>query len=250
VPQQQPVADAVIVAAGAGRRMGGDKSKVLRLLAGQPVLSYVLRVFQQSSLIRRIVVVSRDEDRSEFSEIIHSENITKAFHWRSGDESGEVFWADGGTSRAGSVYHGLKALKRQPDPPHWVIIQDGARPFLQKEWIGQSLAAAQKTGAAVVAHPVFDTIKEVDDKHLLHKTIDRSRLWAVQTPQTFHYPELLKAYQNLPGNEDWSSWTDDAMVMEYRGIPAAVVEGSRTNLKITTEEDLAFAEFILSEREV
>jgi len=60
----------------------------------------------------------------------------------------------------------------------------------------------------------------------------------------------LKAYQNLPGNEDWSSWTDDAMVMEYRGIPAAVVEGSRTNLKITTEEDLAFAEFILSEREV
>ncbi len=229
-------ADAIVVAAGESRRMGGGRSKLLRPLGGKPLLAHTLAPFQQAQEIRRIIIVCRAEDRDEIQALVQTYRIDKA----------AGFLPPGGAARADSVQAGLSYLKGN-SAPDWVLVQDGARPFAEGPLIRASLEAARATGAAVVATPVKDTVKEADARGFLSRTLNRERLWRIQTPQTFRFELLLSAYENLPEG-DRSRWTDDAMVVEARGIPAAIVLGNDHNLKITTPEDFDWAEFLLHRR--
>lgn len=227
-------ADVVIVAAGESRRMGGGRSKLLRPLGGKPLLAYTLSPFEQAEEIRRIVIVCRADDRDEIKALVRTYRISKA----------AGFLPPRGAARADSVYAGLSYLKAN-SAPDWVLVQDGARPFVEIGLIRVSIQSARETGAAVVAIPFKDTVKEANAKGFLARTLDRERLWRIQTPQTFRFDLLLNAYEHLPEG-DRSRWTDDAMVAEAQGIHAAIVPGSDSNLKITTPEDFAWAEFLLS----
>jgi 2-C-methyl-D-erythritol 4-phosphate cytidylyltransferase len=146
-------ADAIIVAAGESRRMGGGRSKLLRPLGGKPLLAHTLAPFQQAEEIRRIAIVCRAEDREEVQALVQPYRIDKV--------SG--FLPPGGAARSDSVYAGLSYLKAN-SAPDWVLVQDGARPFAEETLIRASLEAARITGAAVVATAVKDTVKEADAK--------------------------------------------------------------------------------------
>lgn len=227
-------ADVVVVAAGESRRMGGGSSKLLLPLAGKPLLAWTLAPFQASPKVRRVVLVIRDSDREATSALVRREGLTKA----------QGHYAAGGACRADSVASGLDFLHRQ-GPAEWVLVHDGARPFVRPRMIEESLQAAEATGSAIVAIPVQDTIKEADAQRFAMRTLDRRRLWQVQTPQAFRFTLLWEAYRKLPPGER-SRWTDDAMVLEAQGTPAAIVPGNVTNLKVTTRDDLLWAEFLLS----
>lgn len=226
-------ADVVIVAAGASRRMGGDSNKVLHSLGGRSLLAWVLDAFQRSNEIRRIVLVGRPEERETFNRLVQEGGFEKALG----------HWAEGGSCRAESVHSGLTFLKNI-GAPDYVLVHDGARPFVTTGLIQRCLEIAVRSGAAIAATAARDTIKEVDESLIVIRTLDRKRLWLIQTPQVFHFEWLWDAYTQLaPG--DWSKWTDDAMVYEASGRPVTIVPGESTNQKITTPEDLLWAEALL-----
>jgi len=149
----------------------------------------------------------------------------------------------GGAERQDSVYAGLKALGPKMD---LVLIHDGARPFITPDLIDRIVAETRVLKAVVAAIPVRDTIKEIGEDGRVLKTLNRDRLWEIQTPQGFHYSVLLKAYEKA--FEDRYYGTDDAALVERLGIEVKVVPGSRFNLKITTPEDLALGEALLKMR--
>lgn len=224
---------AIIPAAGQGKRMGREKNKQFLLLGQKPVLAHTLTVFQESPLIEEIVVVAApgevDYCRLEVVEKYNFSKVTKII--------------TGGKERQNSVYNGLLALSHQP---HLVVIHDGARPFLSREILEQSIEVSLKTGGAVVAVPVKDTIKVVNQEKMVESTPDRSILWAVQTPQTFNYSLLLQAYEEAA--KEGFLGTDDASLVERMGAKVTVVPGSYENFKITTPEDLLLGEAILARR--
>ena len=228
--------DAIVVAAGESRRMGGGISKILRPLGNRPLIAHTLRPLQSSDRVRQIAIVCREQDRDEIQQIVEQYDLHKA----------TGYMPPGGSARADSVCAGMSFLK-QSSPPDWVLVQDGARPFLRSTLIDQCFQACQQTGAAVVAMPMKDTVKEADQDGLLVKTLNRDRLWRIQTPQIFRFDLLWKAYQELPDG-DRSKWTDDAMVVESHGVKSAVVSCDETNLKITTPEDFELAEYLLARR--
>ena len=226
-------ADAIIVAAGESRRMGPGPSKVLRLIAGKSLMAHTLEVFQHSPLIRRIVVVGRESDQPQVEELIEAGGFSKA----------QGHWCPGGAHRAGSVHNGLKKL-HSLGSPDWVLIHDAARPFLPSHLIKASLEAARSTGASIVALPVKDTIKEADTERLVVRTLDRTRLWQMQTPQTFRFDLVWSCFESSSGQEQ-AVWTDDGMAVENQGVQPVLVPGDVCNFKITTPEDMLYAEFLL-----
>ncbi|MDZ4278345.1 MAG: 2-C-methyl-D-erythritol 4-phosphate cytidylyltransferase, partial [Dehalococcoidia bacterium] len=139
--------------------------------------------------------------------------------------------------RQDSVRAGLEAL----GPCQWVVVHDGARPLVTKELIERGLAEAQATGASCCALPVPDTVKEADEAGDIARTLDRSRLWLAQTPQTFRYELLLKAHEQAAG-----AATDDAALVEALGVKVRLYEGSPRNLKVTTPEDLGIVRALLA----
>ncbi len=147
----------------------------------------------------------------------------------------------GGQRRQDSVRNGLFAIS---DPPDLVLVHDGVRPFIQADIVEKSIACAKQTGAAVVAMPMHDTVKRVDPQHVIQETLKREELWQIQTPQTFRYDWLLEAHQQAQ-LEQWEV-TDDAALIERKGYPVSVVEGSCFNIKITRPDDLIFGEAILN----
>jgi 2-C-methyl-D-erythritol 4-phosphate cytidylyltransferase len=141
----------------------------------------------------------------------------------------------GGRRRQDSVREGLKA-----GGCDWVVVHDGARPLVTPQLIEAGLAAAQETGAAVCALPAQDTVKRVDEEGRVVRTLDRRRLWLVQTPQVFRYDMLLDAHERSR-----QPATDDAALVERLGQEVRVFPGSPRNLKVTTPDDLALAEALL-----
>ncbi|MCL6605852.1 MAG: 2-C-methyl-D-erythritol 4-phosphate cytidylyltransferase [Paenibacillus sp.] len=215
----------VIVAAGRGTRMGTAESKQFLLLQDKPIVVHTLEVFQHHELISEIVLVTGEED------------IERCKEWITDYKLGKVTAViSGGSERQHSVYKGLQKLKTQ-----WVMVHDGVRPFVQPNQLEACFQRAKKMGASVLAVPVKDTIKQVDDAGIVISTPDRRSLWAIQTPQTFRLSELKAAYE-LAEREGYVG-TDDSSLAERAGISVSVVEGSYSNIKITTPEDLDFAEF-------
>jgi len=218
---------AVIVAAGGSQRMGGV-DKVMALLCGRPVLARTIDVFQSCSSIDQIVIVLSEQNLEPGKRLVAEQGWSKVT---------EVCL--GGRRRQDSVVAGLSRLK----DCHWVVIHDGVRPLLTEDLISRGLTEAEETGAAVAAVPVTDTIKVAGEDRIVHQTLPRRNLWAVQTPQVFRYPIIAEAYRRAKGEV-----TDDASLVEQLGYRVKLYMGSYDNIKITTPDDLVLAEVLWQKR--
>jgi 2-C-methyl-D-erythritol 4-phosphate cytidylyltransferase len=218
---------AVIVAAGESRRMGGI-DKMWAELAGKPVIAHTINVFQSCDFVDQIVTVFHRTKLEDGQKLIAQTCSGKP-----------VQTCPGGERRQDSVASGLS----QFHACDWIIIHDGARPLVTVETIEKGLKAAAETGAAIAAMPVKDTIKNVSEGMFVSQTLSRKELWGVQTPQVFRYDIITEAYRRIHDDV-----TDDAMMVERMGIAVKVFQGSYDNIKITTPEDVAIAECLLSYR--
>lgn len=226
----------VVVAAGRGTRMGADRNKVLLPLKSVPVIVRTLHVFENDPACSGIVLVVRKDEISQFRKLAATYRIDKV-----------LAFASGGSERQESVRNGLGVLEERGVEEHSVIlIHDGARPFIGQDRISAVAGAAFAQGAALLAVPVKDTIKQAQGSHV-EKTLDRKTLWAAQTPQAFRFSLILKAHQQ--GITDHFQATDDASLAEHLGVPVALVRGSYRNIKLTSPEDMMIAEKFIEEEE-
>lgn len=212
---------AVIVAAGNGKRMGGSISKQFLCICKKPIIVHTVEKFEKLKEIDEIIVVT------SLSYIQYVQELKKEFDWK------KVIIVEGGKERYNSVLNGLNALSKDSQT---VLIHDGVRPFVTEKNILDVIEKTKHTGACILAVPVKDTIKAVDENGIVTGTPDRNTLWSVQTPQGFKLDLLINAYESI---ENFEAVTDDAMIMEKAGYNVAVVMGSYENIKITTPEDLA-----------
>ena len=225
---------AIVLAAGSGSRMNTQVHKQYLLLQGRPILYYSLKAFEESPVDEIILVVGKGEITYCQTEIIEKYHITKVSHI-----------VEGGKERYHSVFEGLKCTKEA----YYVLIHDGARPFLDQQIIRQSMDAVIKYQACVVGMPVKDTIKIADDDCYAKETPERKKVWMIQTPQTFERMLIYDAYERMLQKED-SAITDDAMVLErVTGKKTKLIHGSYRNIKITTPEDLLIADVYLKNPE-
>jgi 2-C-methyl-D-erythritol 4-phosphate cytidylyltransferase len=222
----------LIPAAGSGRRMGSQRNKLLLTLLGKPLLSWTLAAAEASQQISWIGIMGQPEDFPDFQAIIRDLSPKKP-----------IELIQGGATRQESVYNGLQALPPESDR---VLIHDGARCLATPELFDRSADALLGCPGLIVAIPVADTIKVVDERRSVRYTPERSYLWAAQTPQGFEV-KLLKQCHEEGRQKGWEV-TDDAALFEKCGLPVRIVEGEETNLKVTTPVDLALAEFILRQR--
>jgi 2-C-methyl-D-erythritol 4-phosphate cytidylyltransferase len=220
---------AIIVAAGKGTRMGPNVDKLFLELNGCPVVAHTWRRFDESRDISEIIMVVRDGMQDTFSDLARKQGFNKKYKL-----------VPGGKERQDSVWNGLEALS--PDA-RIVAIQDAARPCTSAALIHVTIEAARETGAAVAAQPVIDTIKESSDGKLIQRTVDRSRLWAVQTPQTFRVEIIRRALSEV--RRRGLPVTDDTAACELIGQPVKLVHIQQPNPKITRPEDLAYIELLL-----
>ena len=222
----------LIPAAGSGRRMGSQRNKLLLTLLLKPLLSWTLVAAEASQHITWIGIMGQREDFPDFEAIIRDLSLTKP-----------VKLIQGGATRQESVYNGLQALPAESDR---VLIHDGARCLVTAELFDRAADALLTCPGLIIAVPVKDTIKVVDEHRIVQETPERRNLWAAQTPQGFEVQLLKKCHQE--GRDQGWEVTDDAALFEKCGLPVQIVEGEETNLKVTTPFDLALAEFILRQR--
>lgn len=223
---------AIVLAAGQGKRMGGKTAKQYLPLDGRPLLYYTLLAFEKSVVDEMILVTGENDLSFCRTEIVERYGFTKVTQI-----------VAGGKERYHSVYQGLKAAVGAD----YVLIHDGARPFVTDDIISRTIETVRKEKACAVAMPVKDTIKIVNKEHYVIQTPNRSDVWMMQTPQAFSYDLILHAYEKVLAFED-STITDDAMVLEKaENVPVKLVEGSYTNIKITTPEDMKIAEIFLKD---
>jgi len=226
----------LIPAAGLGSRMGSDRNKLLLTLQGKPLLAWTLIAAESSPQITWIGIIGQPYDWASFQEIFKDLALSKLL-------SKPVVLIPGGKTRQESVYKGLQQLPERADR---VLIHDGARCLATPELLDRCALVLATCPGLIAAIPVKDTIKIVDAQGVVKETPDRAYLWAAQTPQGFDVP-LLKQCHALGEKEGWAV-TDDAALFEKCGLPVQIVRGEETNLKVTTPEDLAIAELILSDR--
>ncbi len=218
---------AVIVGAGSSQRMGTDK--VVMSLAGKPVIAWSVDVCQSCELVDQIVLVLNDSQQDLGRRLAAERGWSKI-----------VAVCPGGSRRQDSVREGLSRLKGCD----WVLIHDGARPFLTPDLIRLGLEMARASGAAVLAVPVKDTITQANADLTVRQTLNREELWAVQTPQFFRFDIISKAHSQVTIDV-----TDDASMVEQLGYKVKLCRGSYDNIKITTQEDMFLAELIAQSRQ-
>ena len=220
---------AIILAAGRGERMGGKVDKAFIGLGPRPIVAYSLLVFESSPEIGAIVLVVRGDRVESTRELCNELGISKLFAI-----------VEGGSLRQDSVRAGLAAL---PSEAGIVAIHDSARPLVTHELISATIDSARKTGSGVAARKIVDTIKVVTEGNVATSTLDRSNLWAVETPQTFDTELIRRAYDAVA--EAGQTVTDDAGAIEFIGERARLVDSRKPNFKITVSDDLAVAEKLL-----
>ncbi len=215
---------ALVVAAGRGRRFGGDLPKQYRLLGGQPVLRRALAAFINHPEVDAVRPVIHPDDEALLQRAAEGLNLLAPVH--------------GGVTRQDSVRRGLESLAEQA--PERVLIHDGARPFVDPDVISRTIAALETAVGAVPAVPVRDTLKRGSGGRVAG-TVARQDLWRAQTPQGFRFADILAAHRRFAGE----GLTDDATLAEQAELSVALVAGSEDNLKVTTEDDLDRAERLL-----
>ncbi len=228
----------IVLSAGRGTRMQANVPKQYLSLAGKPVLYYALDAFEKSRAEEIILVSGKEEVDYCQNEIVNKYGFTKV-----------RAVVPGGKERYHSVFCGLLQLKKMGRQPDYVMIHDGARPFVDQATIERCAQTTVKDQACVAGMPVKDTIKIVDREQFSIETPQRSQVWQIQTPQVFAFSLIYQAYQELLQREEQGhiiSVTDDAMVVEQiLKTKVRLVEGSYKNIKITTPEDLEMAQIFL-----
>ena len=215
---------AIILGAGNGTRMKSEKSKLLLEIGSKTVIERSVEAFLSVSDIDEIIVVARERDVEIYSELLTDERIS---------------FVIGGATRQQSVKNAVETV----DDAHLIVIHDGARPLIKCEDIEKTIRAAEEFSAAAVGVYVKDTIKIVDKQGFVESTPDRSTLFAVQTPQIFDFDLYKSAMQKA--DEQGLDFTDDCQLVELCGGKVKMVEGSYSNIKITTPDDIALAENLL-----
>jgi len=224
---------ALIVAAGRGSRMGAKERKPYLMLAGKPILAHTLSEFERCSLIdETVLIVAKDDAEHAGVSMLETPEFKKVSRI-----------IVGGLKRQESVWEGLKALKNDSE---LVMVHDGVRPYVSQEVLEKSIHETFSCGATIAAVPVKDTIKMVSERKEVLETLDRDKVWMVQTPQTFRQDILKMAFEKA--FKDRFYGTDDASLVERIGVKVKVIPGSYENIKITTPEDLVLGEAILKRR--
>jgi 2-C-methyl-D-erythritol 4-phosphate cytidylyltransferase len=222
--------EVVIPAAGQGKRMKAGKNKLFIELSGIPIIVYTLRVFEEDPDCRGIILSINPAEKDYFSQLIAEYGLKKVKKL-----------VMGGKERQQSVYNGLQHAGEEI-----ILVHDGARPFINLGQISELTTAASLHGGAVIAVPVKDTIKKASNQKVV-ETVERSSLWAVQTPQAFRVSILKSAYEQAEAEAFLG--TDDASLLERIDEQVVIIEGNYDNIKITTQEDLYFAEAILHKQQ-
>lgn len=222
----------IIPAAGQGKRMQAGINKQFIDLKGKPVIIHTLEVFEKDSLCSGIILVVNEQEVTIFKKLLINYGIKKVINI-----------VIGGEERQYSVFNGLKAVKNCDI----ILIHDGARPFISHHTIHQLINKTIEKGSAIVAVPVKDTIKSASKGKVKH-TLERSSLWSIQTPQAFRLELILQAHQFA--NKENFIGTDDASLVEQMGEKVYIIEGDYQNIKLTTQDDLIFANAILDSRKL
>ncbi len=217
--------DAVVLGAGGAIRMGGE-DKLLATLGDAPLIVWSLRAFEQAPEIRDVVVTASPANRDQLADAIRAHRLTKVARV-----------VLGGASRAGSVLRGLEALA--DGGAAFVVIHDGARPFVTPDIIARGVQAARAHGAAVAAAPSVDTVKLVTPAGRVSRTLPREQVWLAQTPQIGRLDDLLQAHRR--NRDSLAAFTDDVALLEHEGVPVHVFESDAGNIKITRPADLRAA---------
>ena len=224
---------ALIPAAGMGKRMGKDRQKQFLMFGDMPVLAHTLKVFEGVDEVTEIIVIApKGEEGFCLDKIIEKYRIHKV-----------TKVIAGGKERQDSVYNGLKLLSDDTD---FVIVHDGVRPFVSGDVIKQGIEFAKSFDGVVAGIPAKDTVKRVSDDMFVEATMNRAHLWLIQTPQTFKYKIINEAYNKAYINDYYG--TDDSSLVERLGYKIKVIMDSYENIKITTPEDMLFAEMIYKNR--
>lgn len=233
VPRQGSLVVALVPAAGRGLRMGGSVPKQFLSLGGEPLVIQSLRALQAAPVVGQIIlaVPPADVEYCEH-EIVSRQRFTKV-----------TKVVAGGAERQDSVRN---ALAQIPSDTEIVLIHDAVRPFVTLRMIAEVVAAARKEGAAIIALPTRDTVKQVRTDGMIERTVDRTPLWLAQTPQAFRRDWIEIAHRKA--HAEGVRATDDASLVEWLGYSVAVVEGSGENIKVTRPEDLVIGEAILASR--
>lgn len=219
---------AVVVAAGVGERMNHAIPKQYLPILGKPVLAHTLEVFERCAAIEEVIPVinARHED-------LFLREVWRRYAYRKVKR-----YVFGGERRQDSVYQGLLALKEYGDD--FVLVHDGVRPLLDEATLWRCVESLREHEAVCCAVPCVDTLKLTEDGKVIRETLDRRKIWRAQTPQGFRVGLLWEALRWAEENHFWG--TDDASLVEQLGKPVYLVLGSEDNLKITTPQDLVFAE--------
>lgn len=223
---------AIIAGGGSGKRMQSRDNKLFIEIGAMPILAMTVAVFESADLIDEIVITVPADEIGRANDLVKKHAFRKVSRVIAG-----------GLTRQASVSNGLQAMSADTDI---VAIHDGARPFITREIIAMAVKEAKACGAAIVGVPAKDTIKTVDEKGLVIKTLDREFLWHAQTPQVFD-AALIKEAHERAGKIGLES-TDDSGLVERLGGSVRIVQGSYENIKITTPEDIRTAEAILLSR--
>ena len=223
---------AVIAAAGNSTRMGGGKSKQFLDLLGKPAVSYTLSAFQNCDLVNEIIFVCRLQDRDELLSVVNTYGISKF-----------KCAVNGGETRAQSVNNGISELNEKATH---ILIHDGARPLILPDEISKTVLKAFECSACAIGIPVVDTIKVVSKNGEILSTPDRKSLFAVQTPQVFEKELYFKAICNSENLGE--EITDDCKLIEMLGEKVCVVCAESENFKLTSPEDILYAEAVLKKR--
>lgn len=230
---------AIIPASGRGTRMQSSVAKQYMELCGKPLLYHTIKAFEESTVDDIVLVVPEGEEDFVRTTIVEPNGFYKVKKI-----------VVGGDARYNSVFNGLLAAEGSD----YVLIHDGARPLVDAALISRCIDAVQKDKACIAAVPVKDTIKQIGADGIVEQTIDRSKLYAIQTPQCFEYPLILNAYSRLfrqaaVGQMSLDGITDDASVAELMTAQAVkLVQGDYKNLKVTTPEDIVVAETLLKSK--
>lgn len=222
---------AIIAAAGQGTRAGGGRAKQFREISGTPIIIHTLRRFEQCSGIGEVVAVVPAGQQSELLALAARYGLRKLSRV-----------VAGGATRTESIWRGFQSVR--PATAGVIAVHDGVRPFVTPEEIDRTVEEAARNGAAVLAAPVVDTIKEVEGGRVA-RTPERGRLWRALTPQCFRYELLRRAYERALS--EGVDATDDSSLVERLGVPVSIVEGDTRNIKITTSLDIALAEFLIKD---
>jgi 2-C-methyl-D-erythritol 4-phosphate cytidylyltransferase len=223
---------AIIVAAGSSQRMGFDK--LLSVIGDKPVVAHSIDRFERCDSIDRVMVVVRSDRRAEFQKIVDGFGFTKVNRL-----------VDGGSERHLSVWNGISQL---PKECQIVAVHDAARPLVSSELISRTVAMARECGAVSLAAPIVETIKRGDGEQNVCGSVDRSGLWAMQTPQVFRCDWLRDAYKRIV--DSGRSVTDEVSALQEAGHTVRLLQNTDWNIKITFPRDLELAEKMMNLREV